>query len=528
MELDIDFMVQGSSTYYNLKQIHLVLTLLQEYVDPQSIPDHVRQKVSGVDLTADDVLAIQDGRFHFSGSGFYMRMMKSGNHIAIDVVEEFYLVLPEVHSLDELRAYIEAEYEVVIDDYDLIDLYDGAFTIAGEETIDLTTEAHQFIPRSQCSEILWMVEEGCSADFVSKYVWCKYHARISPAEVTKLAWTHELTLAAKRWSRILSKRCQSSSFDAPCLKQTSRRKQPPLPIITATLTLPEPKVYAEQLKGGTYTANPDVLYHNNDGTYTTVDDFLAGIDSGGDFLDEDTSCSSSYTSDRGYDCGDESDPLWGLASWRAIRNSEQVRSNELTRNRESDSYSFSDWSLVTDKPPPLVAHGNQPGLQETPLQRSPGISSASMDTDSDTDLILDELDYRAGQQGNEDLKFSFGRHNSTKATTGDLPLLNPQTTIRNPSPNHHYGTPCVFPHQATVADNTDDGQSSVLFDQELSAKRKRKDCSPVNVDLEMGILHTVKADVETDLENGNLIDEQRSRKKSKRHSRLSGCGGQVQ
>ncbi len=526
MEPDIDFMVQSSATYFNLQQVDLVLTLLQERVDPKSIPDYVRQKVSGVDLTVEEVLAIQDGRFHFSGSGFYMRMMHSGNFIAIDVVEDFYLVLPEMCSLDEMRTYIEEEYEFVIDDYDLIDLYDGSFTIAGEETIDLTTETRHFIPRSQCSEILWMDEEGCSADFVSKYVWFKYRAQISSPEVIKLAWTHELTLAAKRWSQVLTTRCLSSSFNPPCLKQTPRRKQPPLPIITASLVLPERKNYAEQLQGETYTANPDVLCHNNDGTYTTIDDFLAGVEGRCDFLSQDSSDSLSHTSKMDRYSGDDSDRCWDPIYWRSIRNSKRVGDNETTRNRESDPSSLSAWSMVSDGPPPLGARGNDGHHITNPHQPGPQWNQLPQDPPEDMDDSMD-TDSDIVQQMNDNLDFSFDPPNSAKVAGEGSSHFNRQTTLLDHTLDHHYSTPSVFCDQVAVADSTDDGESSALFDQERFAKRKRGDSSPVSVDLEMGILHTVNANVETDLENGDLIAEQRSRKRSKRHSRLSGCGSQV-
>lgn len=232
MPFNFDFMVQPTATYLTIHQVELVFGLLKEKVDPISIPEYVRQRLSGVDLTVEDVKALRDGNFHVSGSGFYVRMATSGNLMSIDAVDEFFRLLPKVTSLADIRPHLEEEYGFTISDADLLDLCDGGWHIDGPRTIEITTRDKVFMPKAYFSEALWLYGQGCTSEFLSAYAWYKFHAYLPAAEVVRLALKadqdlHEAlnpTVKSGPWT---------SAFQPNCMKRSSRRAPPPPPIITA-------------------------------------------------------------------------------------------------------------------------------------------------------------------------------------------------------------------------------------------------------------------------------------------------------
>lgn len=273
MPFDFDFMVQPTATFFTSHQVELVLSLLEEHVHPISIPGYVRRRYSGVDLTVQDVNAIKYGQFHVSGSEFHVRMLNSSNLIAIDVVDDFFQLLPTVPSLHCIRGYIEEEYGFVIDDSDLVDLYDGAFHVAGPKTIDSTTKRKFFVPRSDSSEAVWMFERGCSTTFLSQYVWYRFGSHLPAQEVIALSVASQEEIARDAALNYIVSSAPPPPGSIPtCLKQTARRGPPPPPIITSGSPRPKKGLYAVQSQGGTYTANPAVLCHHEDGSYTLLDD----------------------------------------------------------------------------------------------------------------------------------------------------------------------------------------------------------------------------------------------------------------
>lgn len=272
---NFNFMIQTSATYVTGEQLALVFSLLAEHVDPISIPEYVRQRVRGVALDVEDVEAIRDGHFHISASREYMKMMSSGNLITIDLVDDFFILLPTMRSLHHMRSFIEKEYDFVINDDDLLDLYDNSFTMAGSEAANITTKSKAFLPARFGSELFWLWGRRCSGEFLSQYMWYKFHLQILPDEVEEIGSNHLERLQAAFLESLRTDRFPPSAFEPPCLKQTPCRRQPPSPIITTAPPPSEELGQAEQLQGATYTANPFVLSHNDDGSYTTMSDFVS-------------------------------------------------------------------------------------------------------------------------------------------------------------------------------------------------------------------------------------------------------------
>ena len=273
MPFDLDFMVRETAVFINSHQLELVLLLLDENVDPISIPEYVRKRLSGVELTVKDVVEIRNGNFHISGSNFHVKV-PSGNFIHIDIIDDYFSLLPTISSMSDLQRQFQYEYGVQMDDHDILDIFYGVFHVVGPKTIDLTTKEKHFVPRSDLSEAIWMFERGCSADFISRYVWYRFHSRLPAHELVRLALANDEEIVEDAASvAILNSAPARVRPNPPCLKQTARRAPPPLPIMTFPQVLDEPNVEAVRRSGGTYTANPAVICHFDDGTYSLYTDF---------------------------------------------------------------------------------------------------------------------------------------------------------------------------------------------------------------------------------------------------------------
>jgi hypothetical protein len=296
-----DFMVQETAGYVTGRQLQLVFSLLEEKVDPISIPEYVNQRESGVLLTVQDVKGIRNGGFHVAGPDFCVRMPTTGNIFHINVINGFFLVAKVASSMEHVKYLLGEDYAVELSDHDILDMSYGSFQIAGPETIDLMTKAKSFVPRAYSSEAAWMVERGLPCNFVRQYVRYRFSIHISFGELV-----HHVVGAAVK-ELIDSVPPTRPFLNPPCLKQTARRAQPPLPIITFTAEISKDS-HAERVDGGTFTANPLVHRHNDDGSYSIRADHDAefGSDS------ESDSGSSSYSGEKSdpgsYSCsGSESD-----------------------------------------------------------------------------------------------------------------------------------------------------------------------------------------------------------------------------
>ncbi|KAF7506515.1 hypothetical protein GJ744_011661 [Endocarpon pusillum] len=279
MPFDLDFMVRETAVFINLHQLELVLLLLDEHVDPISIPEYVRKRLSGVELTVQDVVEIRNGNFHISGSNFYVRL-PSGNFLHIDIVDDYFSLLPTSSSMSDLQRQLQDEYGVLIDDYDMLDIFYGAFHVVGPKTIDLATKEGHFVPRSDLSEAICMFERGCSADFISRYVWYRFHSRLPAHALVQLALANNEEIVEDAALIAIFKSAPARvPPNPPCLKQTARRAPPPLPIMTFPQVLDEPNVEAVQRSGETFTANPAVICHFDDGTYSLYTDFQGHLES---------------------------------------------------------------------------------------------------------------------------------------------------------------------------------------------------------------------------------------------------------
>lgn len=298
MPFDLDFMVRDTAVFINLHQLELVLLLLDEHVDPSSIPEYVRKRLSGVELTVRDVVEIRNGNFHISGSNFHVRV-SSGNFVHIDIVDDYFSHLPTISSMSDLQRQFQDEYGVQIDDHDMLDIFYGMFHVVGPKTIDLTTKEKHFVPRSDLTEAIWMFERGCSADFISRYVWYRFHSRLPAHELVRLALANneEIVDDAALFA-ILNSAPATVRPNPPCLKQTARRAPPPLPIMTFQV-FDDPNAEAVRRCGETYTANPAVICHLGDGTYSLYTDFQGHLES--------TSNTPTSTHSDETDSGSESD-----------------------------------------------------------------------------------------------------------------------------------------------------------------------------------------------------------------------------
>lgn len=156
MPYELGFMVQPTAIFIKMAELEMVLSLLSQHVDPASIPEYVRRTCSGLALTVNDIEAIKVGMFHISESDLPVRMMSSGNLIVSDLVDDFFLLLPTISSLQGMKDQLEKDYGFVIDDIDLLDLSKGAFHVAGRQCIDNTTKDKIFM-----SEAVWLFEKGC-------------------------------------------------------------------------------------------------------------------------------------------------------------------------------------------------------------------------------------------------------------------------------------------------------------------------------------------------------------------------------
>ena len=290
MSSDLDFMVQPSAIFIKMNELGLVLSLLAKHVDPILISENVRQKCTGLYLTLEDIDAIKNGHFHVAGSDFSVRMMSSGNLFASDVASKFFVLLPKVCSLHFMRRHLEAVYGFSIADSDLLDLYDGAFRIAGRQFVDITTKDKSFVPRWDCSEAVWLFEKGCPGEFVSQYVWFRFHTHLPARELIHLALKGDEDMAEDDalLDAIINCTHRPLPLNPPSLKQTSRRSPPPPPIMTFP-RLPLEDVDAVQLSGGTYTANSSVIWHHEDGEYTLFADFMCSPQLGGASISPDHS-----------------------------------------------------------------------------------------------------------------------------------------------------------------------------------------------------------------------------------------------
>jgi hypothetical protein len=134
-----DFMVHQGACYITGAQLQMVFSLLDEKVDPISIPEYVARRTSGVDLTTDDVEEIKNGDFHMSSSGFHVRMSTTGNFVHIDVINDYYLVAKSASSMESVKAQLEEEHGIALGDHDILDMSYGSFQIVGPETMDLVT-----------------------------------------------------------------------------------------------------------------------------------------------------------------------------------------------------------------------------------------------------------------------------------------------------------------------------------------------------------------------------------------------------
>lgn len=278
-------MVQPTAIFIKMAELEMVLSLLSQHVDPASIPEYVRRTCSGLALTVNDIEAIKVGMFHISESDLPVRMMSSGNLIVSDLVDDFFLLLPTISSLQGMKDQLEKDYGFVIDDIDLLDLSKGAFHVAGRQCIDNTTKDKIFM-----SEAVWLFEKGCPSQFVSQYVQYRFRSHLPAQELIGLALKPDDDMAEDVMLNAVVKSAYSSPpLASPCLKQTSRRAPPPPPILTFS-ALPMPGVYAEQLFGGTYTANSAVFCHRDNGTYSMMADLVGSPNSNDDFPS--STCSS--------------------------------------------------------------------------------------------------------------------------------------------------------------------------------------------------------------------------------------------
>ena len=353
----LDFMVQPTAIFVNRDQLELVLALLDEDVDPISIPEYVRLRVSGVDLKVEDIEAIRDGEFHVCGPDFHVRIASSGNLIASEVIDGFFQALPTVSSLHSLRDHIQREYGFVINDHDVLDIFDGSFHVAGPRMIDFSATGNVFVPRSVCSEAVWLYDRGCTSEFVSKYVWYRFHCQL-PARVLvrlALAVAKDNTFKYPAVVAVVNSAPSVPVSKAPCLKQTPRRAPPPLPIITSGPIPISSKVQAVRLSGGTFTANPAVLCHLDDRTYTMVADFEGGTGS-------DCDCASSHVSNH-------------------LSDSVLCDSVPIHGDNETDSDSYLDF--------PNIDQNGLPSLPD-PVQLAFSVPSTTATTEIDTDKIADE------------------------------------------------------------------------------------------------------------------------------------------
>lgn len=396
MPFDIDFMVRETSVFINLHQLELVLLLLDEHVDPNSIPEYVRKRLSGVDLTVRDVVEIRNGNFHISGSDFHVRL-SSGNFVHIDIVDDYFSLLPTISSMSDLQRQIQDEYGVQIDDHDMLDIFYGMFHVVGPKTIDLTTKEKRFVPRSDLSEAIWMFERGCSADFISRYIWYRFHSRLPAHELVRLALANreEIVEDAALFA-ILNSAPAYVRPNPPCLKQTARRAPPPMPIMTFPQVFDGPDVEAVRRYGETYTANPAVICHFDDGTYSLYTDFQGHLES--------TSNTPTSTHSDETDSGSESDST----SEDSIMS--DVASRVLVHLQDGDYLvDFEQPDLDWIRVPQLASRDHSPEddrlswfqsvtemYLDSPVTDDRGIQSPSqidldIDSNSDDDLPLEEL-----------------------------------------------------------------------------------------------------------------------------------------
>ena len=268
-----DFIVHEGACYITGTQLQLVFTLLDEKVDPVSIPEYVGRRTSGVDLTVEDVEEIKNGDFHMSSSDFHVRMPTSGKFIHIDVINDYYLMAKSASSLGSVKSQLEDEYGIVLSDHDILDMSYGSFHIAGRETMDLATKDKTFVPSSFISEAAWMLDRQLPCDFVLQHLWYRFHVRLSFEELIHQAvMKYQDLLDRAALKELLQTSISRPAPNPPCLKQTARRALPPLPIIIFPAPIAEDSK-AERVAGWTFTANPDVLCHQDDGAYSMRADF---------------------------------------------------------------------------------------------------------------------------------------------------------------------------------------------------------------------------------------------------------------
>ncbi|ERF72055.1 hypothetical protein EPUS_04973 [Endocarpon pusillum Z07020] len=536
MPFDLDFMVRETAVFINLHQLELVLLLLDEHVDPIDIPEYVRERLSGVELTVKDVVEIRNGNFHISGSNFHVRM-PSGNFVHIDIVDDYFSLLPTISSMSELQRQFQDEYGVLIDDHDMLDIFYGAFHVVGPKTIDLTTKEKHFVPRSDLSEAIWMFERGFSADFISRYVWYRFHSRLPAHELVRLALANneEIVEDAALFAILKSAPARVRPYP-PCLKQTARRAPPPLPIMTFPQVFDDPDVEAVRRSGETFTANPAVICHFDDGTYSLYTDFQGHLESASN------TPTSTYSDET--DSGPESDSI----SEESIKS--DVASRVLVHLQDGDylvdlEQPDLDWIQV----PRLASRDHSPEddrlswfqsatemYLHIPVTDDCGIQSLSqmeldIDSNFDNDLALEEL--------------TLAHHpNPFRSHPIEVQAQDPDTDFAGlPSLGHTTLDNLETESGGDFESLFSDTEGSILFDQELDAifadagfvdleRGNPHSDSILDLDLERGqpqseMLFDV-ADPSLDDEDPFLLQEP-PRKKRKSSSLFSlGCSNQVQ
>ncbi len=493
MPSDLDFMVQETAVFINRHQMELVLRLLDENVDPISIPEYVRKRLSGVELTVQDVVEIRNSNFHISGSHFHVRV-PSGNLIHIDIIDDYFSLLPTVSSMSDLQRQFQDEYGIQIDDHDMLDIFYGAFHVAGPKTIDLTTKEKHFVPRSDLSEAIWMFKRGCSADFISRYVWHRFHSRLSAQELVRLALANneEIVEDAALVATLDSAPARIRP-NPPCLKQTARRAPPPLPIITFPQVLDNSRVEAARHSGGTYTTNPAVICHLDDGTYSLYVDFQADPES--------ASSTSTHSSDMDSESESDSSSEGSIMSDVASRVMIHLQDGDYFVDLEQPDR---DWIQV----PRLASRDDSveedclPWFQratetylDIPVTDDDGIQSLSqtdldIDSNLDNDLTLEELTVapQLGPLRSQPVQIQ-GQDQDTDFAA--LPNLGP-TTLDNPETESSDDLDSFFSDQ----------EGSILFDRELDEIIAEAEF----IDLERGNPYS-DAILELDLERGQPQSE---------------------
>lgn len=407
---EVDFMVHDTAVFLNIHQLELVFFLLEQQVDPAFIPDEIRQRRSGVDLTVGDVEAISHGRFHVSGRDFQVRMSTSDNLIPIEIVDDLFQLLATNPTLESLRRQIEVDHGVTICVKDLCDMRDGEFYVEGPQNLDSLIIEELLVPTRECSEAVWIFEKGCcSAEFLSDYVWFRFGSHLPSHELVRLTHSREEDfdedIDEDAALDAIIKSAPSMPVNPPCLK---RRALPPPPIMTFGPSPMADNVFAVQPRGGTYSANPFVLSHNADGTYTTFADFSADLQT-----DSSSTTSSSFSGISSIFVR----TLDPFATGEFLSDLEQPRLDGIQALRPDPVGSFVESNMVLSwlqnlDIPDNDQHGPLwlPDLQQPDIIASLGSSPKDIDTDSttdsntDEDLVLEELqtnllDTREEEQG---------------------------------------------------------------------------------------------------------------------------------